>query len=98
MENSMTRRITFRVRMFVVGVLALVLLMFGAFVRESSAQVAGGTISGRVTDPSGSILPGASVSITNVSTAVVTNAVTGTDGFYSAVNLLPGPYKIAVPI
>ena len=57
----MTRRITFSVRMFVVGALAIALLVTGGFAGESSAQVAGGTMSGRVTDPSGGVLPGASV-------------------------------------
>ena len=44
----MTRRIAFPMRRFVVGALAIVVLVSGGFAGESSAQVAGGTISGRV--------------------------------------------------
>jgi len=94
----MTRRIGFPVRMFIVGALAIALLMTGGFAGESSAQVAGGTVSGRVTDPSGAILPGASVSITNVATSIVTSSSTNTDGFYSVANLLPGTYRIVVAL
>jgi len=72
--------------------------MTGGFAGESSAQVAGGTVSGRVTDPSGAILPGASVSITNVATSIVTSSSTNTDGFYSVANLLPGTYRIVVAL
>jgi hypothetical protein len=94
----MTRPITFPVRTFVVGALTIGLLLTCGFTGELSAQVAGGTISGRVTDPSGSILPEASVTITNVATAVVTTSSTNTDGFYSVANLLPGTYTIAVAL
>ena len=94
----MKRRITFSVRMFVVGAMAVALLVTGGFAGESSAQVAGGTMSGRVTDPSGGVLPGASVSITNVATSVITTSSTNTDGFYSVANLLPGTYTIAVSL
>jgi hypothetical protein len=94
----MTRRIACPMRVFVVGALALVLLLIGGLAGESSAQVAGGTISGRVTDPSGSILPGASVSITNVNTGVLTSGSTNREGSYSAANLLPGTYTIAVAL
>ena len=92
----MTRQVAWPVRMFVVGALTIALLVSGGFAVESSAQVAGGTISGRVTDPSGSIIPQAAVSITNVATSVVATSATNTDGFYSVANLLPGTYKVAV--
>jgi hypothetical protein len=94
----MMRRIALHLRMCVVGVLAIVLLMTSGFVGKSFAQVAGGTVSGRVTDPSGSILPGASVSITNVATGVLTSSATNKDGFYTVGNLLPGTYQIAVTL
>jgi hypothetical protein len=94
----MTRRIALPVRVFVVGALSIVLLSIGGVAGDADAQVAGGTVSGRVTDPSGSVLPGASVSITNVATGVLTSSATNTDGFYSVANLLPGTYKIAVAL
>jgi hypothetical protein len=60
------------------------------------AQVAGGTLSGTITDSSGAAVPGAQVAIKNSATGVTRNATTNADGFYTAANLLPGEYEIAV--
>src|SRR5436309_191786 len=98
MESPMTRLITFPPRMSSVGALTVALLIAGGLAGESSAQVAGGTISGTVTDPSGGTLPQASVSITNVATGVVTSSSTNTEGFYSVANLVSGTYTVAVTL
>jgi carboxypeptidase family protein/TonB-dependent receptor-like protein len=58
------------------------------------AQVAGGTLSGTITDPSGRVVPQAQVAIQNVATGVERIVTTNTDGFYIAVNLLPGDYQV----
>ena len=60
------------------------------------AQVAGGTISGTITDPSEKLVPQAQVSITNVATGITTTVMTNADGFFTAPNLLPGEYQITV--
>lgn len=60
------------------------------------AQVAGGTLSGTITDPSGGAVPGAQVEIKNSATGVVRSLTTNSDGFYSAANLIPGSYEVAV--
>ena len=60
------------------------------------AQKITGTISGVVTDPSGAVIPGASVEITNVATGLVRNAVTNDMGEYIAPDLINGVYRIAV--
>ena len=62
------------------------------------AQVAGGTLSGTVTDPNGGGVPKASVVITNVATGVDREVTTNADGFYTAVNLLPGTYQLKVTV
>jgi hypothetical protein len=59
-----------------------------------SAQVAGGTITGTVTDASGSLIPEAQVSITNQATGVTRKVTTNAEGFYTAPNLLPGEYQV----
>src|ERR1700676_868241 len=59
-----------------------------------NAQVVGGTIQGTITDPNGSAVPEAKVEIENLSTQIVTTAISNADGFYTAPNLLPGDYKI----
>jgi hypothetical protein len=58
------------------------------------AQVAGGTLSGTIIDPSGRAVPQAQIVIQNVATGVERIVTTNTDGFYIAVNLLPGDYQV----
>jgi outer membrane receptor protein involved in Fe transport len=62
----------------------------------ADAQVAGGTLSGTITDPSDRFVPQAQISITNVATGITTTATTNSDGFYIAANLLPGEYQVTV--
>src|SRR5438309_2349224 len=71
----------------------LVLLIIGCMAAELHAQVAGGTISGTVTDSSGRVINNVQVTITNVATGVTREVTTNDEGFYSAPNLLPGTYE-----
>src|SRR6266849_2319734 len=63
---------------------------------QANAQVSGATLSGTVTDPSGAAIVGARVSIGNKATGVTRDITTDSTGFYSAPNLLPGPYEVTV--
>src|SRR5258708_39425915 len=75
----------------------LMVLTFHVFLCTSAyGQVAGATLSGTVTDPSGASISGAQVAITNAATGVVRKVTTNGAGFYSAPNLLPGTYGVAV--
>jgi hypothetical protein len=72
------------------------LLFFVAFAVVAAnlhAQVAGGTISGTVTDSSGRVINNVQITITNVATGVTRDVTTNDEGFYSAPNLLPGTYE-----
>jgi outer membrane receptor protein involved in Fe transport len=60
------------------------------------AQSTRAVLVGNVTDPSGGQVAGATVRITNVGTNAVTQAATTADGQYTATNLEPGTYNIAV--
>lgn len=60
------------------------------------AQVAGATLSGLVTDPTGAPIPGAELTAINVETGVKTPLKSDKDGVYSMPNLLPGNYKVSV--
>src|SRR5215470_6134680 len=60
------------------------------------AQVAGATLSGSITDPSESALPGARVSIMNVATGVEQTVASDSAGFYVVPNLVPGQYQLTV--
>jgi Carboxypeptidase regulatory-like domain len=59
------------------------------------AQASAG-ITGTVTDTTGSVIPNASVSITNDATGVTQHVVTSGAGTYAVSGLLPGPYRVTV--
>jgi hypothetical protein len=71
-------------------VLALSLLWVAAI---ASGQGVGGKLGGRVTDPSGSIVPGVQINAENVSTGVVTATRADADGYYR-LQLSSGTYTI----
>jgi hypothetical protein len=79
-----------------VHVAAILLIATILFPAALGAQVAGGTLSGTITDPSGKLVPEAQIVIKNVATGVETMVTTNTDGFYIAVNLLPGDYQVTI--
>ena len=74
-------------------VVALVLAAISPAHAQSTAQ-----ISGTVTDTSGSVIPGATVVITNESTSIQTTAVSNAVGNYTALFLQPGTYRIDVSL
>jgi len=76
---------------------AAVLLILGISSSDSAgAQVAGGNLSGTISDPSGRVIPQAQIAIKNVATGITTTVTTNSDGFYIAANLLPGDYEVSV--
>src|ERR1700722_1656477 len=60
------------------------------------AQVAGGMLSGTIPGASGAVVPNAEVVIKNSGTEITTTIKTNTEGIYTAPNLLPGSYEVAV--
>jgi hypothetical protein len=61
-----------------------------------SAQVDRATLTGTVKDPQDALIPGATVTITNLATNVVSKVATNNDGVYLALNLMPGEYLVQV--
>jgi hypothetical protein len=61
-----------------------------------TAQLDRGTLTGTITDATGSIIPGAAVRVTNTSTGLDYSTVTSESGQYTMPNLPPGTYRIAV--
>lgn len=80
---------------FVCHGVALLLTLF-LLVSPSRAQQGRGTIFGTVTDATGAVLPGATITITNTATNLDTTTVTNESGYYSVPNLLVGSYAVAV--
>ncbi len=62
----------------------------------ASAQSGTGQLSGTVTDANGARIPGATVTITNVDTALERRVVTDNDGNFALQLLPPGKYKTEV--
>src|SRR5436305_273768 len=56
------------------------------------------TIRGNVQDPSGGVLPGATVTVTNTGTKAVQTAVTDERGQYQFAALFPGTYDLRVEL
>ena len=56
---------------------------------QSTAQV-----SGTVTDPSGAVLPGVDVTVTQTDTGLTRSVVTNETGSYSMTSLPVGPYRL----
>lgn len=58
------------------------------------AQSTSGTLIGTIQDSSGSTIPGAAVSVTNVGTNVTTAATSNESGNYTVAELTPGTYTV----
>ncbi|MGH9410567.1 MAG: TonB-dependent receptor domain-containing protein, partial [Vicinamibacterales bacterium] len=74
------------------------LLMFAPAVVSAQTQATNGAIEGAIIDPSGAVLPGATVTITNVNTKLQTVAVTNDKGLFRAPLLPIGTYDVAVEL
>src|SRR6266567_5314095 len=62
------------------------------------AQTPSGEISGVVFDPSGSVVPGVTVTVTNSATNAVRSAQTNEAGLYTIRALPPGAYSLKAEI
>jgi len=65
-----------------------------ALVEGAPQTTATGEVRGRVADPSGLVVPGASVSIVNPESGAVKLATTGDDGTFTITGLAPGTYRV----
>lgn len=78
--------------------LALILLVSHLFLLATAvhAQVLYGSLTGTVTDPTGAIIPQATVTVTNQATGEARTVNANAEGQYRVLNLDPGPYTIAI--
>ena len=60
------------------------------------SQHASGTVNGTITDTTGSVIPGADVTLTNVETNVVARAKTNSSGYFTFVDVTPGQYTMTI--
>src|ERR1051325_8050135 len=74
--------------------------MFGTLVvcllaTASFAQINNATLTGTVTDASGAVLPGVTITATNTATRVVNSVVSNDAGAYNIASLIPGTYTVS---
>lgn len=72
---------------------ALLLLVASAFAQEYRA-----TLSGRITDPQGAVVPGVKVTAVQVETAAKFETVSGGDGLYTIPFLPPAAYRVTAEL
>src|SRR4051794_7603464 len=77
---------------WVFAVACLILLTIGG----AQAQELRGKITGRVTDPNGASVAGATVSVTDIARNKTVELTTNSEGLFEAPYLLPGSYRVVV--
>ena len=70
----------------------------GLMAASASAQILYGNVVGVVKDSSGALIPGATVTVVNRDTNLTRETTSNTEGAYSVINLLPGPYDVKVTL
>src|SRR5947208_1636722 len=75
----------------------IALLLLGAMLAgRASAQSIFGEIRGTVTDPTGAVVTGAAVTVTNTGTGESRKVATDFAGNYSVVNIEAGTYEVSI--
>jgi Carboxypeptidase regulatory-like domain/TonB dependent receptor len=92
----MKARTTFRWFRNLSPLVILIALMFAAV--PLRAQVDSGSILGTITDESGAVVSGASVTLTNEGTAASLTTMTGSDGSYKFTPVKIGSYKLDISL
>jgi hypothetical protein len=80
-------------RFFVAVVFSYLVLPALTFGQSNNA-----TVSGSVSDASGALIPGVSVTATNTQTGIVTTVLSNESGTYNFASLQPGVYKMSAEL
>jgi hypothetical protein len=76
------------------AVLPMACLLFVTALGPGASAQTTANISGTVRDPSGGVMPGVTVTVTNTSTNLVRSNVSGAEGRYAIPSLPPGRYEL----
>jgi outer membrane receptor protein involved in Fe transport len=74
--------------------LAMAVMAIGLATTTATAQAVYGSIGGTITDNTGGVLPGVTVTITSLERKTVDTVVTNESGFFVKDRLLPGNYEV----
>jgi len=66
------------------------------FVLYGSALAQRASLTGRISDAAGAVIPGAQVTITNVNTGVAYETLSNEEGYYTLPQLQPGDYRSTI--
>src|SRR5262245_14451420 len=83
---------------FLLRRLALTTVIVGVLAWPAAAQDFRGSIVGTVTDSTGGVLPGVTVTVTNSETGVGQSVVTDAKGLYSVLYLNAGTYTVTAQL
>ena len=81
--------------LFIVVVAAALLTLTSM---QALGQSGNASLSGTVTDSAGALIPGVTITATNVATGVVSTAVSNETGTYNVPSLLPGAYTVSAEL
>ena len=73
-----------------VRLISLSLLLVSAMWAQTAS------LTGRITDPSGAVIPDARVTVRSTGSGVATTAVSNGDGYYALPSLQPGRYDVEI--
>ena len=77
------------------SLLGLLLVAF-LFLTTENTHAQQATVTGRVTDQTEAVVPGAQVTVTNVETKIKNTVTTNDEGYYTLPPLQPGVYELTV--
>jgi hypothetical protein len=80
------------------GLYSVLFVLASCMLLSAQNVVLSGALSGRVTDPSGAIVPGTSVIVRNLGTGVEESAETNHAGLYRFPVVMPGTYSITASV
>ena len=73
-----------------------ILLLAAMLSIPAFCQLDTATLSGRITDSSGAVVPGAQVKVVNIETNFESLTASNTEGLFKVPSLRPGPYRLAI--
>src|SRR5215831_14850847 len=74
------------------------LLLLVLLSAQTLAQSSNATVSGTVSDSTGALIPGVSITATNTQTGIVTTVITNESGTYNFASLQPGVYNFSAEL
>ncbi|MGI8835427.1 MAG: carboxypeptidase regulatory-like domain-containing protein [Pyrinomonadaceae bacterium] len=89
MQNVLKQTVVKALSTAIATLFLLVLVTGSAFGQADTGQIIG-----RVTDPNGAAVPGATVTVKSIATGAERTATAGDDGVYTITNLQPGLYDV----